>query len=187
MPRLILLFVLHSSLFTFHCLAQEVDATFDPKLTTVLLYPQTADLNAEPNPGRTLEPPVIDNESATQLMLEFDDLAATYRNCRARIVHCNADWQKSVLNDLEFTYEYNDNPITDYQISTNTKVLYYHYRFVVPSFMTSATPARRCSPGDSSPTSGAWPLARLCASRRLPTGSLPISKSTSRSTTGATP
>jgi hypothetical protein len=66
------------------------------------------------------------------LQLEFDDLTANYRSFRARLVHCNADWQRSVLNDIEFTYEYNDNPITDYQVSINTKIPYYHYRFTLP-------------------------------------------------------
>ncbi|WP_420149662.1 DUF5103 domain-containing protein, partial [Spirosoma sp.] len=68
----------------------------------------------------------------TVLQLEFDDLTATYRSFRARLIHCNADWQRSILNDIEFTYEYNDNPITEYQTSINTKIPYFHYRFTLP-------------------------------------------------------
>ncbi|MFD1141928.1 DUF5103 domain-containing protein [Larkinella insperata] len=106
------------------------DRIFDNTIKTVLLYPVIgSDLT---DPAQTLNPPVIDQATNTQLMLEFDDLTADYRPFRAKFVHCNADWQQSILSDIEFTYEYNDYPIQDYQISQNTKIPYYHYRFPVP-------------------------------------------------------
>lgn len=106
------------------------DRIADPAIKTVLLYPV---LGSDPtDPAQTLNPPIIDQSVETQLMLEFDDLTATFRPFRAKFVHCNADWQRSILNDIEFTYEYNDYPIQDYQISQNTKIPYYHYRFPVP-------------------------------------------------------
>ncbi|MFD2569957.1 DUF5103 domain-containing protein [Spirosoma soli] len=109
---------------------QPVDRIHDPKVETVLLYPL---VGGNPNdPALTLNPPVISLDEQVNLQLEFDDLTANYRSFRAKLIHCNADWQRSVLNDIEFTYEYNDNPITDYQVSINTKIPYYHYRFTVP-------------------------------------------------------
>ena len=111
-----------------------IDHIYDQKINTVLLYPLIG--NEPDTPGKTLNPPVImasqDAITGQQLQLEFDDLTGSYRMFRAKFIHCNADWQKSVLNDIEFTYEYNDHPITEYQTSLNTKVLYYHYRFTVP-------------------------------------------------------
>lgn len=113
---------------------QPIDHIYDQKINTVLLYPLIG--NEPDNPAKTLNPPVImasqDAMTGPQLQLEFDDLTGSYRMFRAKFIHCNADWQKSVLNDIEFTYEYNDYPITEYQTSLNTKVLYYHYRFTVP-------------------------------------------------------
>lgn len=110
---------------------QTIDRIYDPNIQTVLLFPQVgANLN---DPALTLNPPVISLDEQTSLQLEFDDLTANYRAFRARLIHCNADWQRSVLNDIEFTFEYNDNAITDYQVSVNTKIPYYHYRFVVPN------------------------------------------------------
>jgi len=110
------------------------DQIKDPKIHTVLLYPLIG--SAPDSPGKTLNPPVIlaseDAMTGQQLQLEFDDLTGGYRMFRAKFIHCNADWQKSVLSDIEFTYEYNDYPISDYQTSLNTKVLYYHYKFTVP-------------------------------------------------------
>ncbi|WP_338871076.1 DUF5103 domain-containing protein [Spirosoma sp. SC4-14] len=109
---------------------QTIDQAYDPKLQTILLYPLVG--TSLTDPSLTLNPPVISLDEQIPLQLEFDDLTANYRSFRARLVHCNADWQRSVLNDIEFTYEYNDNPITDYQVSLNTKIPYYHYRFTVP-------------------------------------------------------
>ncbi len=123
------LLILYASWLTAQDLPN-VDATYDAKIMTVLLFPQLS--QQADDPAQTLNPPVLDSEASTNLTLEFDDLTANYRNFRARILHCNADWTVSALNDIEFTYEYNDNPITDYQISSNTKIPYYHYRFMVP-------------------------------------------------------
>ncbi len=115
-----------------------VDYIYDPQVYTVLLFPQVAPVATnnplpEPaSPAATLNPPVISLDEPAFLQLEFDDLTADYRSFRAKLIHCNADWQKSVLNEIEYTYEYNDNPITDYAVSINTKVPYYHYRFAVP-------------------------------------------------------
>lgn len=109
---------------------QTIDQIYDPKIQTVLLFPLVStNLN---DPSLTLNPPIVSLDEQTPLQLEFDDLTANYRSFRAKLIHCNADWQRSVLNDIEFTYEYNDNPITDYQVSVNTKIPYYHYRFTVP-------------------------------------------------------
>ncbi|GAB3314816.1 hypothetical protein GCM10027299_03440 [Larkinella ripae] len=106
------------------------DRIFENAIKTVLLYPVLG--NDPGDPAQTLNPPVIDQGVGTSLLLEFDDLTANYRPFRAKFVHCNADWKQSILNDIEFTYEYNDFPIQDYQISLNTKIPYYHYRFPIP-------------------------------------------------------
>ena len=115
-----------------------VDHIYDPQIYTALLFPQVAPVTTnnpvpEPStPSVALNPPIISLDEPAFLQLEFDDLTANYRSFRARLIHCNADWQKSILNEIEYTYEYNDNPITDYAVSINTKVPYYHYRFAVP-------------------------------------------------------
>ncbi|GAA4413684.1 hypothetical protein GCM10023187_42310 [Nibrella viscosa] len=113
--------------------AQEIrtiDYIYDPQIRTVLLYPVVG--GNPDNPAQMLNPSVIPQDEGVPLLLEFDDLTANYRTFRAKFLHCNTDWQRSALNDIEFTYEYNDYPITEYQVSINTKVPYYHYRFQVP-------------------------------------------------------
>ncbi len=110
------------------------DYIYSETIKTVLLYPETG---SPDDPRRLIGPPVIQLDGDRPLALEFDDLTADYRGFRAKLIHCNADWKKSVLNDIEFTYEYNDYPITEFRQSFSTKVPYYHYRLEVPRVKVS--------------------------------------------------
>jgi hypothetical protein len=110
------------------------DYIYSETIKTVLLYPETG---SPDDPRRLIGPPVIQLDGDRPLALEFDDLTADYRGFRAKLIHCNADWSKSVLNDIEFTYEYNDYPITEFRQSFSTKVPYYHYRLEVPRVKVS--------------------------------------------------
>ncbi|GAB3168127.1 type IX secretion system plug protein [Telluribacter humicola] len=110
------------------------DYIYSETIKTVLLYP-AAD-NPE-DPRRFLAPAILPLGANRPFILEFDDLTADYRGFRAKIIHCNADWSRSVLNDIEYTFEYNDYPITTFSQSFSTKVPYYHYRFEVPKVKLS--------------------------------------------------
>ncbi|MEZ0541837.1 DUF5103 domain-containing protein [Fibrella sp. Tmos10] len=135
MRQRITLFMVYSTVCLLYCAvtqAQTTDTIIDPKIATVLLYPQVG--GTVGNSAQTLNSPLIrfDDQAQSPLQLEFDDLTANYRSFRSKIIHCNANWVRSVLNDIEYTYEYNDVPITDYQVSISTKVPYYHYKYSVP-------------------------------------------------------
>lgn len=110
------------------------DHVYNDRIRTVLLYPG---LENPENPARLISPPLIQLQSQLPLVLEFDDMKGVYEGYRAKIIHCNADWTKSNLNDIEFTYEYNDYRITKYDQSFSTKVPYFHYRFEVPKLKLS--------------------------------------------------
>ncbi len=110
------------------------DYIYSETIKTVLLYPATG---SPDDPRRLIGPPVIQLDGDRPLTLEFDDLTADYRGFRAKLIHCNADWNKSLLNDIEYTYEYNDYPITEFSQSFSTKVPYYHYRLEVPRVKVS--------------------------------------------------
>lgn len=136
---------MRTALFFIFCLlasfthAQKVnvlleDHIYNENIATVLLYPS---INEAENPKRLISPPVIPISSALPLVLEFDDMTANFASYRAKIIHCNADWTKSNLNDIEFTYEYNEYPIRENSQSFSTKVPYFHYRFEVPRLKLS--------------------------------------------------
>jgi Domain of unknown function (DUF5103) len=110
------------------------DAVYEATIKTVAVYPTPNNPN---DPARFLLPPVTNQNDAVPLVAEFDDLSAKYRTFRYKIFHCNADWTPSALSEIEFTYEYNDFQINDYQASFNTKIPYYHYRFELPKLKLS--------------------------------------------------
>jgi hypothetical protein len=110
------------------------DYIYSEKIRTVLLYPALEDAE---NPTRLLSPPVTPLQSPSPLVLEFDDLTGQFEGYRAKIIHCNADWTKSNLNDIEFTFEFNEYPISSYEQSFSTKVPYFHYRLELPKLKLS--------------------------------------------------
>ncbi|MCR9252865.1 MAG: DUF5103 domain-containing protein [bacterium] len=97
------------------------DFKYDPTVGTYYVYNQNA-----------LTPPITTLSSQNSLMLEFDVLGDEYEYLYAKIYHCNADWTKSSLNDLEFISQNNEFPINDYAFSRNALTLYTHYSFPIP-------------------------------------------------------
>lgn len=78
--------------------------------------------------------PVIILHSDNQLELHFDDLQASVRNYCYSIVHCNADWTASSLFSSEYADGFNENQITEYRFSSNTRIRYIHYQLTFPNF-----------------------------------------------------
>ncbi len=88
-------------------------------------------------PTAKMRPAVQSLAQASPLILEFDDLHPNPRNYRAKILHCQADWQFSNLNEIEYLNDVNDFPIRTHQLSFNTKVPYVHYTFPIPKVKLS--------------------------------------------------
>lgn len=101
------------------------DAAFVTNIKTILLYPQT---NA---PQSVLLPPAAPL-TTQNLILAFDDLAEQFNHYTIKITHCNADWTKSGLANLDFLYEYNSFPIQTYSFSADTHIPYIHYSVKIP-------------------------------------------------------
>ncbi len=102
-----------------------IDKVYEPQIKTVMLHPDRGNLQDSLDPS--VSP--IDQQN---LLLEFDDLTSNRFNYYARLIHCNYDWTKSTLSDLDFLLEYNEFNITDYNFSSNTHIPYLHYRFSIP-------------------------------------------------------
>jgi hypothetical protein len=99
------------------------DRVYEEQVRTVLAYP------AMGNPAQAAAVPL----QQQNLVLAFDDIQESKNNYYVRLVHCNFNWSKSSLLDLDFLSEYNEFPINDYQLSINTHLPYVHYRFAVPA------------------------------------------------------
>jgi len=106
------------------------ELTGSESLKTITLY---AFARGDRPETRYLNPPVADLQNAgQQIVLEFDDLRARFSQYKVRIMHCEADWTRSRLLDMEYLTAINEFFLNDFQVSQNTKIPYYHYRFVVP-------------------------------------------------------
>jgi hypothetical protein len=101
------------------------DKAYEPQIKTVQLYPDTD------NPQDFLQPASASFHNQN-LVLEFDDLQDNRNNYYAKLIHCNYDWTKSSLMDLDFLENYNEYNITDYASSNSIYSHYIHYRFKVP-------------------------------------------------------
>lgn len=101
------------------------DRVYEPQIETVLLHPTGGD-NANLLPAVT-------KMGEWKLLLEFDDLRNQRDNYSARIVHCNHDWTKSDMMDLDFLKDYNEFNITNFQFSIDTHIPYIHYTFDLPA------------------------------------------------------
>jgi len=102
------------------------DATYEPQIKTVRLFPIGVNYQTQLLPAVT---PL----GTWSLTLEFDDLQDQRENYYARIIHCDRDWSKSSLSDLDFMNEYNEYPINTFIFSLDTHFPYVHYSFRLPA------------------------------------------------------
>ncbi|RIW15041.1 DUF5103 domain-containing protein [Algoriphagus lacus] len=79
-----------------------------------------------------LDAPVVSITDSRPLVLLFDDIAYDPELYTAKLIHCDANWQKSALRDNDFSVAFNEFNIQDYNYSVNTRIPYIHYRFQVP-------------------------------------------------------
>lgn len=102
------------------------DHVYENNIKTVLFYPFYDTDND------ILEPPIIFKDQNVPLILEYDELGVDHYYYNAKIIHCNADWSVSLLNEMDYLYDYNQFIVDEYQFSFNTKVQYIHYKFELP-------------------------------------------------------
>jgi hypothetical protein len=77
--------------------------------------------------------PAIELNSDSHILIQFDDLVSFARNYSYQLIHCNYDWTVSELFSDEFMDGFNENPILDYDYSTNTKQVYVNYSITLPN------------------------------------------------------
>jgi hypothetical protein len=83
--------------------------------------------------GFPLTQPIIDLGSNATLVLTFDDLEEEIRDIYYTIIHCDADWQPSDLNVLEYLDGFDEDQITKSDFSFNTLKEYTNYELKLPN------------------------------------------------------
>jgi len=77
--------------------------------------------------------PVIELESDQSVCVSFDEMSYEPKSFTYTIVHCNADWTRSSLSEVEYLEGFANGSIDDYTLSSNTTTLYVHYQVNVPN------------------------------------------------------
>jgi hypothetical protein len=77
--------------------------------------------------------PIINLGSNNHIEISFDELSHNYQRYAYRIIHCNSDWTRSDINELEYMDGFMENNIEDYEKSVSTFTLYTHYKFSIPN------------------------------------------------------
>ena len=98
-----------------------MDMAYEPEIMTVQLHPRNAPIE-----------PAVTPFGNWDLELQFDDLRNQRDSYYARIVHCNFNWTKSDLQDLDFMNIYNEFPINNVEFSVDTHIPYVHYWLDLP-------------------------------------------------------
>lgn len=106
---------------------QLADRVYSENVRTVQLYSLQGPMQAP-----SLNPPVA-RLGQERLVLEFDVLHSGNESLMFRLIHCNHNWMKSVLSDLDFLNEFNAFPVNDFAYSIDTAIPYIHYRATMPS------------------------------------------------------
>src|SRR5665648_5498 len=83
--------------------------------------------------GNELSNPVIELGSDAKLVLKFDELAEDAKNYFYTIIHCDASWNESYIQQSEYLNGFADNPLTDFAMSFNTTVKFVNYQLLIPN------------------------------------------------------
>ena len=108
--------------FTSPIVAQ-VDQILDTTIQTVMVYPK----------GKPLALPIIGLNTQDELLIQFDDLSASYQQYYYTIELMDMHWKPVALNPFDYTRGLTQNNIRDYTISSIAQQAYYHYSFTFPT------------------------------------------------------
>lgn len=104
--------------------AQNIDTIFSESITSVQLR-SNGDLRSGNLPITALK--------GGSLVLNFDDLNASFSNYSYTIEQCDRDWQPTRLEKLEYLEGLMEDRITDVKNSQATNIAYVNYQIVIPN------------------------------------------------------
>jgi hypothetical protein len=80
--------------------------------------------------------PIVDLNSSGKLKLSFDDMEGGIKDYVYSIRHCDKDWNRSIINEMEYLDGFNEEDITSATFSSQTIHDYTHYELVLPNTTT---------------------------------------------------
>lgn len=84
--------------------------------------------------GSVTSIPILTLRSNDIMLVQFDDLLEDEnKNYYYRLIHCDRNWKKSNLSEVEYIDGYNDDMLRNWEFSNGTKVNYTHYWLQIPN------------------------------------------------------
>lgn len=83
--------------------------------------------------GLSLSMPMVELGSAAPLILKFDDLNSYETDYAYTLVHYDADWTRSALDQMEYIDGYQEADIENFEYGYNTFVSFTHYQLQLPN------------------------------------------------------
>jgi len=125
MPRIfpIFFFLLFSINFLYTQTVVYEDKVYDKNIQTVLLH----------HISNQLKQPIIRLGSDDKLRLSFDDFSEESYLFEYTFVHCDANWQPSDMEQMEYLEGFYEGEINNYEFSFNAIPGYIHYELVFPN------------------------------------------------------
>ncbi|MBQ7818227.1 MAG: DUF5103 domain-containing protein [Bacteroidales bacterium] len=80
-----------------------------------------------------LYPPVITLNTDEYINISFDLFEEEHQDLSYSIVHCNANWQPSMLSSLEYIDGFDIQEVYDWELSFNTYQSYVNYQITLPN------------------------------------------------------
>lgn len=96
---------------------------FDPLIQTLQVRVENA----------PLYPPIISLQSDDRIIVSFDQFVDDPQYLSYSVIHCNADWTRSGLSELEYLDGFNNRPVEYSEMSLSTYRNYIHYKIVLPN------------------------------------------------------
>ncbi len=99
------------------------DQVYREGIKSVQLYPL----------GNPLDYPIIGMNTGETLELHFDELGNDLGQYYYRLYHCNSDWTRSDIIEMQYLDGFYSNIINDYDMSFNTLRPFVHYTAQIPN------------------------------------------------------
>lgn len=103
--------------------AQFRTETLDGRFRTLQVHPA----------GQPERAPVIQTGEREQVEIAFDELSHDYHRLAYRVLHCDADWTRSSMTELEYMEGFSVNDLPEGALSMGTHVDYTHYALRLPN------------------------------------------------------
>ena len=118
--------IIYICLISHFLVAQEfefIDKVYDDQIYTPTLF-----IN-----GLPISFPILDLNENAKLRLSFDDFSSEEMEYYYTVIHCNADWEKSDIEPIEYLNSFEEGEIRDYYYSEATDQSYIHYSLLLPN------------------------------------------------------